>query len=517
MKSVASSDDKNSDVQHEPAARLGAWGPIAAGVLGVLLLASAAAGCKRGRGQSGGAPDAAAQPQTWKCLGTEDEVTRVCSVGAGCALMGKAILCPSHYADLRASGRINNWKKSGKWTPLQGKVGLISLGNLEQDKDKAGCMVADRDADVHLCGAPAGNDFLGLVHLDRYDEGLVSDDLWLTAVAPEATAENLRTAFKIGEALRRATATDARASDKLGLLDAVTAPSDDTTKRLYAEVLTAEAFDLAALAAQEPTLRAELNKEKAAALEEQKEEAEKRRKALADDPFERMWAVSEPLSELDDDAWAVPPRGACGTEPKGDEFERRKLEATRVDHVRALPRRLFKLSVTSEKSGDYNFAGHVQKLKLDTRDHFALGSGPLVKSETVMQAVCCNVLTGNCRQADGFLTARCESAAEELRESPVGTNTSFSETAKETVISVPQKPDDAERLKNATWSAVVIVVVSSATRLCNDDKSLRETLFSGRIVGLRLTAAGDVVQRKADVAVTVEQAEQGPAAWRKSK
>lgn len=253
------------------------------------------AGCKpKGAGAGKAeAEDAAPPPQTWTCIGTGDKVTGVCSAGAGCALMQANILCPSKYVDLRGSSEINNWEKTGKWTSLKGKVAVADFKTLEPDEKNAKCKLARRNARVHVCDAPSAATFFGLVRLDRYEQHMLTDDLFVTVVPADVNSDALEAAMDAQRLVLRAQTADATASDKLAVISTVKGATDDVTRRAHAEAFTSAAFDFAALSSQEATLK------KQVADDEQKKKDELARMpkfdqlaatALTPDAFyERYW------------------------------------------------------------------------------------------------------------------------------------------------------------------------------------------------------------------------------------
>lgn len=225
-------------------------------VVGLVLLAGAACKSKGKAAGSMAAEDAAAPPQTWTCVGTGDKVTGVCSAGAGCSLMQTNILCPSKYVDLRGVSEINNWEKTGKWTSFKGKVAVIEFKALEPDEKNAKCKLAHRNARVHVCDAPNTPSFFGLVRLDRYQQHMLTDDLFVTVVpSGDVNSDALEAAMDAHRLLVRAQGADATASDKLALISTVNGAKDDVTRRANAEALTSATFDFAVLSSQETTLR----------------------------------------------------------------------------------------------------------------------------------------------------------------------------------------------------------------------------------------------------------------------
>lgn len=459
-------------------------------------------------------PDAGATAlKSWSCVGTNEKLTAECTAGDGCALLkeNEPSLCLARYIDLRKAGSINNWKQDGAWAAKEGKIAIVQYSDLKDDSTDPKCRLTKNGARIHICGATGGQ-FLGLVRLDRYEKHMLTDDLWATAI-PGVESERFQAALDVHDLIMRAQAPSASAADKIRLLDTIRDATDAAKQKAHAEIVMASSFDLAALRKEESALRSVVEQEKQAAADKKRVEAEARHKLLADDAFERMLAVSEPLSSIAKDAWAIPPRGRCGTEaPGADEFTRRTEESTRAQKARRIAKRLFAVEVKAEKNNPYDFANHVQKIDLTTTEDFAIGSGQVVKTEALMSSVCCNLLTNACRPADGFFGAKCKNALEELREQPSGSHTSLNDGVKSTVVSIPQRTDDAERLKDATWRAQVIVAVSGAVRLC-DDTSERDSIYTGRVVGMRVSAGDEVVHKKADVKVSLEEAEAGPEAW----
>ena len=111
------------------------------------------------------------------------------------------------------SGEINNWVSDGKWGALVGKPMLIELKWISRDKDagakpnqySAYRYLTEVHVDVPKALAPKlENGLWGLVRLDRYEEGFISDDLYVTllqAYAPEDYAKE-HMAVELEAALR---------------------------------------------------------------------------------------------------------------------------------------------------------------------------------------------------------------------------------------------------------------------------------------------------------------------------
>jgi hypothetical protein len=445
---------------------------------------------------------AAAEKPTVKCRGTGVRRPRLCSAPE-CADVSEA-LCPDLYVDLRTA-TINNWIKGKKWDGLQGRAAVLALRDVsEEQRHGRTCLLGRASARVHVCassGNMTGASFEGLVKLTAYKENLLTDDLDVEVlpIAPSELAEHVGEAMDFRAGL-------AKASDE-ALVSAVERLEEagGAGRTALLEVLASSGPDYAELKSRATEARGRVERERA-------ERKEKRHALLEADAFERMLAVSEPLTALSDE-WAIPPRGPCGTSPPGDEFARRKAEETRSSLQKKLAKRLFRVDVTTEKASEYDFGASVQKLKL-TNEKVALGGYANVTSKPVVDDQCCNRFTGQCRMPDGLINHSCK-PSEELQKRTVATDRSFDEGARTHTVSVPLKRDDAERVKDATWNADVLVTVTGASRMCSehDPASVESQMLLAKIVGLRVTAGGEVFLRKADVKVSVDEAEGGAGAW----
>jgi len=444
------------------------------------------------------------------CRGTGEKRPNKCR-GPECAGVGTEVLCFDRYLDLRGK-KVNNWIKDKQWETYKARVALVSFSALEADKEHR-CAVGSAEARVHICrkdGQITTAPFTGLVTLDAYTENLLVDDLETHVLqAPGDIEQGFAEALELHELLER---SESSSEATVKALDKLDKPRSEGGRRAMRETIVAMGLDIGELRAKADAARAKV----AGEVEERKK---KDRERLETDPFERMLAVSEPLSAIDDDDWAVPPRGACGTEPSGDVHERRREEARRPEILRGLQRRLFHVSASAEKIGEFDYATKTVKVAVTASD-FALSGFARTKSEPLKAETCCNVITGACRPPDGLIFTECKRVAEEMRETVIGSSTSIDDGSKRTTLSIPLSADDDQRVGKSAWTAEVVVSVTNATRICSTgekDKTVESKLLGGRIVGLRISAGGEVVHRKADVKVTVEQAQGGASEWAKLK
>ena len=144
----------------------------------------------------------------------------------------------------------------GKWESLHDKVAVAKFDLLADDPDEPKCKLAHRNAKVHVCGASHGGAFFGLVKLDRYEENMFTDDLYVTVIpTPHVDNATLRAALHAHKLIARAQAAHAKPEAKLALIDAFSSAKDDATRRGYAEALTFAQLDFQALTAQQAALK----------------------------------------------------------------------------------------------------------------------------------------------------------------------------------------------------------------------------------------------------------------------
>lgn len=189
-------------------------------------------------------------PSSWRCIGSGEEIHATCTAGPACALLEREIFCPSSYVDLTdPDTHVNNWKKKSRWPELSGKVAVLAFSAGDRDSEGSSSPTIKRGARVHVSGATRSGDFFGLVKLTGYKEALLgSDDLFVESLELSAqNASSLRRAMNAQKLLDRALSKKGTIADIANFVDAFNAATDDSTRRSFAEVITASGVDFNAL------------------------------------------------------------------------------------------------------------------------------------------------------------------------------------------------------------------------------------------------------------------------------
>jgi hypothetical protein len=349
--------------------------------------------------------------------------------------------------------------------------------------------------------------------LVEYDPGILIDDLYINLLS--VVPENKWVAERTEWAFDRALGATPQSAKLLRVAALVHSKSvDRATLSMIAKLRNEDLPSLEAQAASAAS--AEVTARDAALKQVEAAQAE----ALTKSGFARWNAIATPLSLSDVPDWALPAVGGCAPPIPGEDEEKRKNSSEKAKLAKEWTTRVFSakldLKLPSGEKDSYDpTKGLPVLLSYSSSEHLGLSPRAVIKSENMLSAECCDVLTGDCRSPDGWVNQRCN-AREVMRKRSMGVSSSVDDDSLARRVLIRVTPEDASKISDAPSKAKVAAVVRlvGVQAACGDEST---RVILGSIVALQVSAASTTVSEYVEKDRPLAEAKLGAEAWLKSK